>query len=72
MQKKNLALDTSYNFTLTKDTFDIGILFLYNGENDQARKNIDQYFSFGLYTIDYEVITDPEEIKQAGNSYYWR
>ena len=43
----------------------------YPGKVAGVNENIDEYFSFGFNTINYEIITDPLVIAEVGNTFYW-
>ena len=60
MQKKNVAIDQNRKIFLTKENFDIAVGFFYTGNVRGLQDRIDEYFSFNLNTIDYEIITDLE------------
>jgi|LauGreDrversion4_2_1035121.scaffolds.fasta_scaffold3159098_1 hypothetical protein len=60
LQKKNVALDEHRSIHLNVENFDIGIGMFYTGKEVGLQDQIDEYFSYTLQMIDYEIIPDLE------------
>jgi hypothetical protein len=72
LEKVNRVRDIHRNLTLTPENFDVGVYFGYIGTNRSVADNLDLYFDYSLSTIDYQIISTPEEQEREGSTYYWR
>ena len=72
LEKVNRVRDIHRNLTLTPENFDVGVYFGYIGTNRSVADNLDLYFDYSLSTIDYQIISTPEEQEREGTTYYWR
>lgn len=71
LQKKNVALDQNRSINLNVNNFDIAIGVFYTGKVVGLQERIDEYFSYTLQMIDYEIIPDLETQTKVGSTYYW-
>lgn len=72
LEKVNIGMDPNRTLTLTIDNFDIALGVLYGGSNSSiTQATIDDYFTYNLNRIDYELFTDPAQISAYGSTYRW-
>ena len=71
LQKKNVALDENRSISLNIDNFDIAIGIFYTGKQAGLQDRLDEYFSYTLQMIDYEIIPDITTQLKVGSTYYW-
>lgn len=65
-------MDANRTLTLDINNFDIAVGVLYGGSNSSINQsNIDDYFTYGLNIIDYELFTTQEQINSYGSTYRW-
>lgn len=60
LEKRNMGADPDRSLTLTIDNYDISLGMVYAGSNSTvASANLDEFFTYGLNIIDYELLKDP-------------
>ena len=72
LEKRNMGMDADRKLTLDINNFDIALGVYYGGSNTSiTQANIDDYFTYGLNIIDYELFTTQAEINAYGSTYRW-
>lgn len=72
LEKRNIGMDPNRSLQLDISNFDIALGILYGGTNASiTQANIDDFFTYKLNMIAYELFTDPAKIQAYGSTYRW-
>jgi hypothetical protein len=67
-----MGMDPNRKLTLNINSFDIALGVIYGGSNPNVTAaTIDDYFTYTLNKIDYELFTKESQIQEYGSSYRW-